>query len=103
VVKLPRRGRDRPSGGARRESFLAARDGAAASLIDARLGRRAPVADLLESALAMCTSHAEDLGCLEELQWTRNLAVTPRPVRQLDLARGPDKLPCPVEALAAPF
>ena len=83
--------------------FLAARDGAEASLIDARLGRRSPVPDVLDAVLDMCTEHAEDLGCLEELQWTRNLAATPRPVRQLDLARGPDKLSGLVEALAALF
>jgi carboxylate-amine ligase len=83
--------------------FLAARDGTDASLIDARLGRRSPVPDVLESVLAMCIPHAEDLGCLEELQWTRNLAATPRPVRQLDLARGPDKLLGLVEALSALF
>jgi glutamate---cysteine ligase / carboxylate-amine ligase len=83
--------------------FLAARDGTNASLIDARLGRRSPVPDVLDSVLAMCIPHAEDLGCLEELQWTRNLAATPRPVRQLDLARGPDKLLGLVEALSALF
>ena len=83
--------------------FLAARDGAQASLIDARLGRRSPVTDVLDSVLEMCIEHAEDLGCEEELQWTRNLAATPRPVRQLDLARGPAKLPGLVEALAALF
>jgi carboxylate-amine ligase len=83
--------------------FLAARDGAEASLIDARLGRRAPVADVLDTLLDLCAPHAEELGCLEELQWTRNLAATPRPVRQLDLARGPDKLPGLVEALSALF
>ena len=83
--------------------FLAARDGVDASLIDARLGRRSPVPDVLESILALCIPHAEDLGCVEELQWTRNLAATPRPVRQQDLARGPDKLLGLVEALAALF
>ncbi len=83
--------------------FLAARDGAEAGLIDARLGRRSPVPDVLESILGMCTEHAEDLGCVEELQSARNLAATPRPVRQLDLARGPDKLLGLVEALAALF
>ncbi len=83
--------------------FLAARDGVHASLIDARLGRRAPVADVLESVLRMCMPHAEDLGCVEQLQWTRNLAAASRSVRQLDLARGPDKLPGLVEALAALF
>jgi glutamate---cysteine ligase / carboxylate-amine ligase len=83
--------------------FLAARDGAEASLIDARMGRRSPVPDVLEAIVDMCGEHAEDLDCLEELQWTRNLAATPRPVRQLDLARGPDKLPGLVEALAALF
>jgi carboxylate-amine ligase len=83
--------------------FLAARDGVAASLIDARLGRRSPVPDVLDSVLAMCAPHSEELGCAEELQWTRNLAATPRPVRQLDLARGPNKLPGLVEALSALF
>jgi carboxylate-amine ligase len=83
--------------------FLAARDGTEASLIDARLGRRSPVADVLESVLAMCVPHAEDLGCTEELAWVRNLVDTPRARRQLDLARGPDKLPGLVEALAALF
>jgi glutamate---cysteine ligase / carboxylate-amine ligase len=83
--------------------FLAARDGAEASLIDARSGQRAQVPDVLESVLSMCMPHAEDLGCEEELRWTRNLASTPRPVRQLDLARGPNKLPGLVEALSALF
>jgi len=83
--------------------FLAARDGAGASLIDARLGRRAPVSEVLESVIGMCAEHAEDLGCSEELTWTRNLVGAPRSVRQLDLARGPDKLPGLVEALAALF
>jgi glutamate---cysteine ligase / carboxylate-amine ligase len=83
--------------------FLAARDGVEASLIDARMGRRSPVPDLLDSVLRMCTEHAEDLGCVEELKWTRNLAAVPRPGRQLDLARGPYKLPGLVEALAALF
>jgi glutamate---cysteine ligase / carboxylate-amine ligase len=83
--------------------FLAARDGVEASLIDARLGRRARVPDVLESILSRCAPHAEELGCAEELQWTRNLAATPRPTRQLDLARGPDKLRGLVEALSALF
>jgi carboxylate-amine ligase len=83
--------------------FLAARDGVDASLIDARLGRRFRVPDVLETVLSMCLPHAEELGCAEELQWTRNLAATPRPVRQLDLARGPNKLPGLVEALSALF
>jgi glutamate---cysteine ligase / carboxylate-amine ligase len=83
--------------------FLAARDGAEASLIDARRGCRTPVAEVLEAMLELCQAHAEDLGCVEELQWTRNLAATPRPTRQLDLARGPDKLPGLVEALSALF
>jgi glutamate---cysteine ligase / carboxylate-amine ligase len=83
--------------------FLAARDGARASLIDARRGRRSPVPDALEELLELCAPHAEELGCVEELRWTRNLAATPRPARQMDLARGPDKLPGLVEALSALF
>ncbi|HUA75994.1 MAG TPA: YbdK family carboxylate-amine ligase [Solirubrobacteraceae bacterium] len=83
--------------------FLAARDGAEASLIDAHRGRRVPVSEVLETALGRCLPHAEDLGCVQELELTRNLAATPRPGRQLDLARGPDKLPGLVEALSALF
>jgi glutamate---cysteine ligase / carboxylate-amine ligase len=83
--------------------FLAARDGAEASLIDARAGCRSPVCDVLESILEQCAPHAEDLDCSEELAWTRDLAAAPRPERQLDLARGPAKLPGLVEALAALF
>ena len=83
--------------------FLAARDGAEASLIDARLARRSPVPQVLDAILAQCAPHAEDLGCEEELRWTRNLAATPRPKRQVDLASGPDKLPGLVEALSALF
>lgn len=83
--------------------FLAARDGAEASLIDARLGRRSPVAEVLEELLERCKPHAEDLGCVEQLELTRNLAATPRFKRQLDLAHGPEKLPGLVEALSALF
>ena len=44
--------------------FLAARDGAEASLIDARLGRRSPVPHVLDALLERCAPHAEDLGCV---------------------------------------
>ena len=83
--------------------FLAARDGAGASLIDPGLGRRVPVGDILDGVLDRCREHAEELGCLEELEWSRHLVATPRPTRQLDLARGPHKLRGLVEALAALF
>ncbi len=83
--------------------FLAARDGAEASLIDARLGRRSPCPRCSSRSSSAASPHAEDLGCEEELQWTRNLAATPRPKRQIDLAQGPDKLPGLVEALSALF
>jgi carboxylate-amine ligase len=83
--------------------FLAARDGSDASLIDARMGRRSPVPDLLESVLGMCAPHAQDLGCLEELRWVRSLVASPRPARQVQLARGPARLPGLVEALADLF
>jgi carboxylate-amine ligase len=83
--------------------FLAARDGSDASLIDARMGRRSPVPDVLESVLRMCTPHAEDLGCVEELRWVRSLVASPRPARQVHLARGPAKLRGLVESLADLF
>jgi carboxylate-amine ligase len=83
--------------------FLAARDGADASLIDPDLGRRVPVGEILDDLLGRCREHAEELGCVEELEWSRHLLATPRPTRQLDLARGPQKLNGLVEALAALF
>ncbi len=83
--------------------FLAARDGTEATFIDEHLGRRVAVAEQLESLLERCAPHAEDLGCLEQLRSARNLANTPRATRQLDLARGPNKLPGLVEALVALF
>ncbi len=51
---------------------------------------------------ARSTGCARTCRCCSRCR-TRNLAATPRPVRQLDLARGPDKLPGLVEALSALF
>jgi carboxylate-amine ligase len=83
--------------------FLAARDGPSAHLIDTGRGCRVPVADLLESVLDRCASHAQDLGCTAELEWTRSLAANPRSVRQRSLARGSHRLSGLVTALASWF
>jgi carboxylate-amine ligase len=83
--------------------FLAARDGAGAELIDAQRGCRVPVGELLESVLDRCGSHAEDLGCVAELEWTRRLAADPGSARQLALAQGSDGLAGVVMGLASSF
>jgi carboxylate-amine ligase len=83
--------------------FLAARDGASANLIDAASGRRVAVAEQLDSLLDRCLPHAQDLGCVAELESTRGLAANPRSVRQLTLARGSHRLPGLVAALSAFF
>jgi carboxylate-amine ligase len=83
--------------------FLAARDGAGANLIDAQLGRRVPVAELLDSVLERCATHAQDLGCAAELESTRYLVADPRSVRQLKLAHGSDGLARLLTALASSF
>ena len=47
--------------------FLAARDGAAAELIDPDRGVRVPIAELVADVLEACAPHAHDLGCTDEL------------------------------------
>ncbi len=83
--------------------FLAARDGAGAKLIDAKQGCRVPVAELLDSVLDRCAAHAQELGCVAELEGTRHLAADPGSARQVALARGSDGLAGLVGALASSF
>ena len=101
---LGRRPGDRPARGDRREPLprgARRRRGEPDRRPLAAGARRCPTCS--SAMLELCTPHAEELGCVEELQWTRSLASNPRPVRQLDLARGPNKLPGLVEALSALF
>ena len=83
--------------------FLAARDGPGAKLIDAKRGCRVPVGELLESVLDRCATHAQELGCVAELEWTRQLAADPGSARQLALAQGSHGLAGLMMALASSF
>jgi carboxylate-amine ligase len=83
--------------------FLAARDGVAASLIDPVRERRVPVPELVGELLEACRPHARDLGCERELAAVADLVREPGAGHQLNSARGPDRLPGLVQALAAEF
>ena len=62
--------------------FIAARDGMAALLIDPGLECRRPAREWVEELLAACAPHAAELGCTDELESVRALAVTTGAVRQ---------------------
>jgi carboxylate-amine ligase len=83
--------------------FIAARDGAAAHLIDPVRERRVPVAQLLDEAIAAVAPHAEDLGCAAELAYLPQLVSRPPAVRQIEVARLDGRLPGLVQHLAAAF
>jgi carboxylate-amine ligase len=83
--------------------FLAARDGMRAELIDADRETRVPARDYLERVLEACAPHAEALGCTEQLDRVLAIAAHTGAERQLDLARGPGRLPGLVEQLADAF
>jgi carboxylate-amine ligase len=83
--------------------FLAARDGMAAELIDPGAERRIPARQLAAELLDACAEHAADLGCATELERVRELGECTGAERQLDLARGPERLPGLVAALAEDF
>ncbi|MGX6448819.1 carboxylate-amine ligase [Patulibacter sp. S7RM1-6] len=81
--------------------FVAARDGADARLIVATEGIRVPVADRIDELLPHLRPHAQDLGCVDELEGVAELAREGNGAkRQLELARGDDRLPGLVEGLA---
>jgi carboxylate-amine ligase len=83
--------------------FLAARDGAKASLVDPVSERRVPVKEMLTDVLAAARPHARDLGCEAELMQVYALAERPAAARQLWFARRSKRLPGLVEELAAAF
>ncbi len=82
--------------------FIAARDAAAAELIDPVQGTRVPVARMLDDVLAAARPHAEALDALAELEEARTLVMAPEPQRQERLM-GSAGLPVLVADLAARF
>jgi carboxylate-amine ligase len=80
--------------------FLAARDGMTAELIDVELERRVPARDVALRLVQACAPHAEALGCEAELEGIVAMTERTGADRQLELARGPGKLPGLVEKLA---
>ena len=83
--------------------FIAARDGMSGELISARRGRRVPALVLADRLVEACRPHAQDLGCLNELESIHELAASPGCKRQLEIAREPERMPGLVAALAADF
>lgn len=83
--------------------FLAARDGAAAKLIDPWRRRRVAVAEGVEELTEACAPHAEALGCATELADVRRLATEGGAERQREAAKGADRLPGLVHGLADAF
>jgi carboxylate-amine ligase len=80
--------------------FVAARDGAAASLIDPARELRAPLRETLPALLDACRPHAQELGCEAELDGVMELLDHPGHRRQLDQAEGEDGVRGLVSALA---
>jgi carboxylate-amine ligase len=82
--------------------FIAARDAAAAELIDPVQGARVAVARLLDDVLAAARPHAEALDARDELEEVRTLVLAPEPQRQERLMASAG-LPVLVADLAARF
>jgi carboxylate-amine ligase len=80
--------------------FVAARDGIEARLIVATEGVRVPVADRVDELLPHLRPHAQDLGCADELEGILDLVRENGAKRQLEIARGEDRLPGLVQALS---
>jgi glutamate---cysteine ligase / carboxylate-amine ligase len=71
--------------------FRAARDGTAATLIDAEQGTTAPVSEIVAEVRERCREHAEDLGCAAELEGLDRLLEANGAVRQRRAGgEGPD-------------
>jgi carboxylate-amine ligase len=83
--------------------FLAARDGAAAELIDPDRGTRVPLAEIVEDVVDACMPHAVELGCTDELALVRELVRKPSAAHQRQLAGEDDDQRRLVEALADEF
>jgi len=83
--------------------FLAARDGVNMHFIDPAAEQAVPLRDRVSDLLAACRPHAEDLGCEAELGGVSDLLARPAAERQLELGRGPQRLPGLVQSLADAF
>ena len=66
--------------------FLAARDGMHAQLIEPVSGTRVPAREQLEAAVAPCRVHAQQLGCIDELEAVAELARKSGADRQREVA-----------------
>jgi carboxylate-amine ligase len=66
--------------------FLAARDGAAAALIDPVLVRRVPISDVVADLVTAAMPHALALGAADELASVSSLVASPEASRQVSLA-----------------
>jgi carboxylate-amine ligase len=80
--------------------FLAARDGMAAELIDVERERRVSAREVALRLVDACRPHAVELGCERELGGVATMAERTGADRQLERARGPEKLPGLVRVLA---
>ncbi|MGZ5308102.1 MAG: carboxylate-amine ligase [Solirubrobacterales bacterium] len=84
--------------------FIAARDGIEAELIDSELGERVAVRKMLPDLLALCRPHAQELGCVAELETVLELLEgNSGAERQIERARSLGSLPRLVAAMAADF
>jgi carboxylate-amine ligase len=72
--------------------FLAARDGMSAELIDVEREGRVPAHEVARRLVDACAPHARELGCEAELDGIVAMAERTGADRQLELARGPEKL-----------
>jgi carboxylate-amine ligase len=70
--------------------FLAARDGMDANLVDPLSGERVSARALLETTIAACLPHAEELGCDDELLCLLGLAAANGAERQRATERRQD-------------
>lgn len=83
--------------------FIAARDGMSGEFIDPDEECRKGAGELLEELLDACRPHAQDLGCEAELEPIPSMARATGASRQLEMARGPARLPGLVSRLADAF
>lgn len=84
-------------------AFLGARDGVGAKLVNPVSGRLVPMTVLADRLLEACLPHAEALGCVNELEGVRRLALINGAKRQRAWVRSGRDLPSLVAALAERF
>jgi glutamate---cysteine ligase / carboxylate-amine ligase len=84
-------------------SFLAARDGVDAGVVDPMRGTLVPLRAMVAALVAECRSHAEALGCADLLDDVRRLARVNGAVRQRRRAEALANLSSVVATLADDF